>query len=402
MNMNLFTTLAFAAFTATAVTASPFTGTQPKSNDSKKQKAMSNLMQQARPTENSQISRGLDEAANIDFSKYVLKFDKCQFVKAYDDELAEVEDAATVLNVKRYIVFRLCLAGTCNSCNSKYGEYIIDMASYLTYATEYFYADRESSCEFCEQYCAANDNDDATTKSAASSLGVNCETCEEYCEFVENMDEEGYVESAEYAGCVQVYQDDYGAVVYAGAMCSDSGSSIKIAAFSDADCSQHKTNVDISSYMEDGASLNGDILKRVSDSDTCVSCIAKVYAINDDDAAAGENELCSYLYTGAAKCESQYGFDNYWKDYESFSNQYVQEDLVCDFIDSISSGTYDQYGEIIIAGSSARGNSATGGQIFSMLTFVVGTVGVGLYAVTLRTQLKNPKTDLSSQGGAMA
>lgn len=402
--MHRFTALAFAAITATAVAASsPFTEKYAKSRDSRKAKMTSNLLQHARPTENSQLHRGLDEEyddgnanGNIDLTKYVFKFAKCQFVKAYDDELAETEGAATVLNVKRYVVFRLCPLGTCNSCNQGYGEYVIDMDTYLTYTIPYYYDARENSCDMCEALCEANDD---VTRNAASKY-VDCNTCEEYCEFVENMDQEEYVESAEYAQCVQVYEDDYDGAVYAGAMCANDGATLKIAAFSDDACSQHKKNVDVQNYLE-GVTLNRDILGQASDPSSCTSCITPTYGA-DDDSAGGTNELCSYLYDGAAKCESQYGMDNYWKNYAYFSNQYVQEDLVCDFIDSLGSGTYDQYGEIVLSGTSVDSKVATGGQQFCMVLFVLGTIGIGVYATQLKAQLKSPKTDLSSQGGALA
>lgn len=81
---------------ATAVAVSPFTGINNKSRDSGQQRMVSKLLQQATPTQNSQISRGLD-AVEIDFSGYVIKFEKCQFVKAYDDEYAENEESDSVL-----------------------------------------------------------------------------------------------------------------------------------------------------------------------------------------------------------------------------------------------------------------------------------------------------------------
>merc|ERR1712151_691848 len=68
---------------------------------------ISRLMQGAHPTNGSQL-RQLDQNGNeVDISSYSLKFQRCQFDKAYDDELAENEDAETVLATKHFVVFRL-------------------------------------------------------------------------------------------------------------------------------------------------------------------------------------------------------------------------------------------------------------------------------------------------------
>merc|ERR1711915_607386 len=97
------------------------------------------------------------------------------------------------------------------------------------------------------------------------------------------------------------------------------------------------------------------------------------------------------------------GINNYYADYY---NQAKNEDLVCEFISSLHSGTYSQDGEIVIGGNkrySSSGSSTTGGQKFALTFFIIGTVGLAVYAAMLHSQLtKGGKADLSSQGGAMA
>ena len=101
----------------------------PQTRNSVSGKYLSKLLDGARPTDNSKIRRLEDVEGAL--SGYEVKFEKCQFVKAYSDELAQDEDHDSVLALQRFAVFRLCPKGTCENCMYDYGEYIIDMESYL-------------------------------------------------------------------------------------------------------------------------------------------------------------------------------------------------------------------------------------------------------------------------------
>lgn len=406
-----FTTLAIVALAATATATSPFSTKPAQTTNTRKAKMISKLMEGARPTENSKIGRSLEQV-DADISGYEIKFEKCQFVKAYDDELAEDEEASTVLATKHFVIFRLCPSGSCSSCSYNFGEYVIDMESYLEAATQFFVEDRENQCEFCNQICEADDD-------GLKSMGlVDCDTCYSYCANIEAMEDNGYVESYEFTECMQVYEsdDDGNSQIFSGAVCSNNGQSISIGAFSDEDCLYRKSGVDIEDYLENGMTFDTEILEKVTDSSSCVSCIRTEYEVpdnnenennnnnNDEEEEIEVNEMCEQLYEGAAKCESKFGFNNYWKDYEEYYNQYIQEDLVCDFISSINNGNYDQYGEIVLNGSKTSGSpGASGGQKFFLTFFVLSTIGLGVFAASLHSNLtKGGKADLSTQGGAMA
>jgi len=403
------TTFAVVALMASASAASPFQAKPTKTRNTRKARMVSKLLEGAQVTENSQLGRNLEQV-ELDVSGYEIKFQKCQFVKAYDDELAEEEEASTVLATKRFVVFRLCPSGSCETCAYNFGEYVIDMETYLEAATAYYVEDREGLCGLCEEVCYA---DDDATKNAGAAY-VDCDSCVDYCAAFENMEDNGvYMESYLFSECQQVYEsdDDGGDVIYAGAICSSSGTVIKIGAFSDELCSQVKSNVDVEDYLENGLIFDDTVLGQVVDVESCVSCTAKDYEIpeendqqNDEEEEVEVNEMCETVYEAAAKCESKYGFDNYWKDYEDYVNQYVQEDLVCDFISSLSGGSYDEYGEIVLSGSvSSGGSGATGGQKFALTAFILSTVGLAVYSASLHSQVTTGgKADLSSQGGAMA
>jgi hypothetical protein len=71
----------------------------------------------------------LNDNANyeVDISSYTVKFGECQFIKAYDDDLADDKDSDTVLGITRFVIFRLCPDTTCSTCSSNYGEYMVDL-----------------------------------------------------------------------------------------------------------------------------------------------------------------------------------------------------------------------------------------------------------------------------------
>lgn len=375
------------------------------------------------------------EAEEVDLTGYYLKFQKCQFVKAYSQDLAE-EGADTVLETQRFVVFRLCPSSS--SCNKNYGEYMIDMNDYLQYTVEYRAEEQEEMCNTCDEQCyyangddaAAEEEEEAADDAAAEEEeeeadyyeeeagddarrrrldnSADCSTCVSDCAKIANMADNYYVDATDFINCVQVSEeaDDIPAL-YGGPMCASQGSKIKIGVFSDDEC-KTLTNYDVEDYLTDddgnAMKISHSLLKTTYSNDELISC-SQVVA--DDDAAEVENvEVCENLYQEAAKCE-QYGFSPMEaNDYYDADNQVANSELVCDFILSLKTGTYSQDGEIVIGGVSryTGGSSATtGGQKFALTFFILGTVGCAVYAAMLHSQLtKGGKADLASQGGAMA
>lgn len=199
-----------------------------------------------------------------------------------------------------------------------------------------------------------------------------------------------------------------------GPMCASSGSKIKIGVSSDQYCNVLDSSKDVDDYImnEDGNQMmiSHALLKTIYAEDSCVSC-TQVDENNDNrkldqgDQAAEVLEMCQTLYEDAAKCEKTHGFDNGYSNYNGYSSQLTQEEVVCDYIESIKAGSYDERGEIVVNGAnSASGGGAktTGGQKFALTFFVLGTVGLAAYAGMLHTKLTKGSVGLHNQGGAMA
>jgi len=435
------TTAIFAALATSAMASSPFAPAQSANNG--KAAMMSNLLRNAVPTKNSQIRR-LDgnEEYQVDLSGYSLKFMKCQFVKAYDDELAEQEDIDTVLGTKRFVIFRLCPQGSCSACNYGYGEYLAPMDEYLEAVVEYRQEEQQEYCNTCQETCEAeqeeanNDGQEEeqqaeeggerrlTKNKFSRKLTDDCDTCTDICEKIENMEENYYIDATEFLNCQQIYDggddDNKDAnVLYAGPMCASSGQKIKIGVFTDDECMFLDDSKDVENYLADGdgvqMKLSHALLKTVYDDEDCISCLVPEEEDENQDGNNNNNqeekeaevqEVCQQLYEQAGKCEKVHGFDNGYADYDEYANQAANEEIVCDFISSIKSGTYSQTGEIQVGGGTryaAGSGSTTGGQKFALTFFILGTVGLAVYSAMLHTNLtKNSKADLSAQGGAMA
>eukprot|EP00978_Attheya_sp_CCMP212_P004198 scaffold9117_cov57-Attheya_sp.AAC.2 len=394
------------------------------------------LVRGAKATANSQIRSLEEEEIVIDISSYSVMFDKCQFVKAYDEEIAATEDYGTVLGTKRFVMFRLCPNNSCSSCNSGYGEYLIDMDSYLAATVEYQQGIQEEMCENCyancqqDQYYEAEDEqeeedandgdedgDEDQDEDERRRLTYDCDTCYDECTKIDNMEDNGYIDATEFIECQMIYdpEDDGKSAYYAGAMCGGSGTKIKIGVFDDEECS-NPTGKDIEDYLVDGdgvtMKLSHALLKSVY-SDSCISCLQ---VDDEEDNGDGDydnyqadetNELCQALYEEAAKCEQSHGFDTGYSNYEEYSNQAEQENLVCKYMSALESGTYDESGEIVIAGMSSSRNSGSktsGGQKFALTFFILGTAGLAVYGAMLHQSLTKGSGGggLSSQGGAMA
>jgi len=420
-------TFALAALSAAVVSANPFAPR--KSANNAMSAYMSKLVNKARPTSNSQLGRRLeDEEYVVDISGYSLKFEQCQFVKAYDDELAEDADSTTVLATKRFVIFKLCPTGYCDSCTTDFGEYIVDLEEYLEATVEYQQEMQENMCNACQECGNWEENeendqnqDEEDRRRLANrklqNYDVDCDSCYDECMKIENMEENGYIDATEFLECQMIYdpEDDGKAALYAGPMCASSGSKIKIGVFSDEECNTPDYDKDVDDYLMDGdgvsMKLSHALLKTVYSSE-CISCLQ----VDEEDENGDNNnddedeepeviEMCEQLYEASAKCEKTNGFDNGYANYYGYENQLAQESVVCDFVESLKAGSYDESGEIVVNGASSSiggGAETTGGQKFALTFFILGTVGLAGYAAMLHSKLTKGSTGLSESSGAMA
>jgi len=262
-------------------------------------------------------ARRLDEENEVDLSfltGYSLKFQGCHHVTQWNGDAADAEDVRIM--TKRLVRFRLCPSGTCSNddasgCSSDYGDYVLDMNTYVDAYVEA----KEEECEQFKENCACEDNgDDAYDEDA----------CEYQCLVDAGMGscyrEEGAFEPQEYTQCAQyeapegddegrrLDEDEEEAAYYIGPYCGNQGGGVYLGLFTDDTCTEFADDTSGSyTYKQ----MAGESLPFASSSivgDDCISCLQQ--QDGDDDAAEDEaSETCQALYQASGKCESGMSVD---------------------------------------------------------------------------------------------
>jgi len=318
--------------------------------------------------------KGGDTGYPYDLSTYSVQYEKCQNVISWSDDLAEDEDATTVLGLEHFVVFSLCPSDSCRTCYSDYGQYVLPVEDYLASTTEQSRQAFENKCQGCEEAC--NDG------------GYCDESCLADCEMYQNLDENGYVDASEYIQCQQIDvvandddnaggddgnknegdDDDEQLQLYIGPKCSTNGRRIHIGLFTDEDCSvkydmpEHYTTADYTGFQFWYGILSETYdHSSTSTSSECMSCAEEKDEDddgngndnnNDNNDADDVNEMCEELYDAAAKCETKHGITagfiqtNREDGDGNYQNQVENEAKVCKFIDSLVLNSYTEKGHI--------------------------------------------------------
>ena len=103
-------------------------------------------------------------------------------------------------------------------------------------------------------------------------------------------------------------------------------------------------------------------------------------------------EMCQQLFETAGKCHRSMSSD---KDSYMSSQQYENESKVCNFIEEIIKGTYDENGTIKVSIAakakefvkSLHTEEVTDGQIFGLVFSLLACIFLGVYAAQLRNYL---------------
>ncbi len=295
-----------------------------------------NLMQQAR-----QVA---ENAQNVDtsfLSGYSVKFQGCHHVQQWNENAVEEDDVRIM--TKRLVRFRLCPSGECSSelggCSSHYGDYIVDMETYLS---AYYTAMQGNNGN-------QNNQNNQNNNNAASYM-----TC---TQFNARRDLQN-----------NAYYGDQDVTYYVGPYCADQGGEIRLGLFVDDTC----TSFAQSQYAIQGMAYTTQSMVSMS----CTQCGAYnngAYAVSD---------FCSSIYEIAGKCESK-------------MSVYYPNEAACSYIEGIKIIREDG----VIRTAATKKSKAAAVAIGCFLSIAVLLAG---YVYYLRTKLSRAKINLNASSGVSA
>eukprot|EP00804_Cyclotella_cryptica_P010924 CCRYP_018989-RA/>CCRYP_018989-RA protein AED:0.19 eAED:0.19 QI:0/0.66/0.5/1/1/1/4/310/718 len=287
-------------------------------------------------------------------------------------------------------------------------------------------------------------------------LGNVYNTCPEYdtCKYYKNICQNGLDDTlTQYFECTEVQRNN-GIVAYVGPHCASDGKTVTLGVYSDEDCNEFiGQSTNINNYLgfqldEDALDgyVTGSLARDVIPDDyyeqywseelqayynpqeqLCIPCAASlqiyenkgnVYQENaDDDYYTSNNEfndevndLCINMYLASARCDKHYKSYSTTNKNAKMTNYYANQDLTCEFIQSVVEGNYNEMGfvNVNLANSTeSSGNILTNSiyyeeyghyvqevsplQIFGLVASLLACAILGIWSATLARSLATGK-----------
>lgn len=319
-------------------------------------------------------------------SGYSLKFQGCHHISQWNADADEDEDVR--IESKRLARFRLCPVNSCSSssgagCNGQYGDYIVDMDTFLA-----MYMDNKEEAD--EQAC-----EDYVTNSCDCYYADDKESCEETCwanagmsdcyEQEQNQYYQKKLDVADYMECTQYGANDEGrrlndngdSAYYIGPYCSDQGGKIVLGMFTDDSCTVFADDYGGRVAFETmaGTSLPYSTTSIVDTE--CYSCAGETEKNEYGYYETSTKEACSELYEVAGKCESRLS-----------GEVSTVNESACTYMQGIK---ITRKNGIIISGLATRNKVASAFIGIFSCSFVL----LGSYVYYLKTKLDRGSVNLS-------
>jgi len=342
------------------------------------------LLAQARQLNNEQNQ--VDLTWITDFS---LKFQGCHSVSQWNSEADDKNDVK--IQTKRLIRFRLCPTSTCSvtdagGCGSGYGDYVIDMNTYLEAYFGAVETINEYKCQDIAATCDCENAENADYCAYDCYVAAGMESCSDRNPYEEDNggNNQEKFDLQEYVGCARwEYKNNRRQLedkveYFMGPYCAAQGGAIFLGLFTDDTCT---TFVDEVGGTETYLATTGSAMPYGAESVIgmdCVSCIEPTeYNVNGDDAedADAVSEMCEQIYTVAGKCESQLSLE-------------APNNNACTYMEGI---------KIIRKNGTVERSAASGNKTASVFIglFVVAFVLLAAYVYYLRTKLDRASINLS-------
>lgn len=280
------------------------------------------LMLLAEKVEDGTDARALAENNNNDYSflnDYSIKFQGCHHVQQWNENNDEESDVKIM--TKRLVRFRLCLSDMCLTdksvgCTSKFGDYIVDMDTFLEAYWQALEEDTDEVCGDALTDCTATcgGSEDSSNSDSSSSCMESCfasynlQECYNYYNNDNNNNQNDF-DVKDYAGCQefnlparrhrQLEEVEEEVQYYIGAFCADQGGEIHLGLFTDDTCTTFASN---GYYLfESAMGFSMPYSESSLITNRCLNCI--------DSNNGGSKEVCSATYQMAGKCETRMSID---------------------------------------------------------------------------------------------
>lgn len=288
-----------------------------------------NLLSHARRLENAEEEW---DGNNNWVAGYSVKFQGCVNIKQWNDDADEEEDVK--IQTKSLVRFRMCPSDTCSAtkaagCTSGYGDYVIDMATFMEAHIEAVRQIDEVNCEnYANSQCNCEDDDDKDDGFDRDYCEYDCFNDAEMYECIErnpyddDEQDQDQFDIDEYLECKEIEipeenrrrrLEDNGeeeeVQYFVGPYCGSQGGEIYMGLFSDDTCTEMVDDEEISFESLMGFSLPySDPTSLVSSK--CIQCVEPVRDDENDQNGDQEDEdnileSCETLYMGAGKCENK-------------------------------------------------------------------------------------------------
>ena len=306
-------------------------------------------------------SRSLDDS-NYDYlGRYSIKFINCHSVNQWNggdaagdgDEGDDGGDGSDYerIEASSLIRFRLCPTSSCQAkstsgCSSKYGDFLVDMNTFVYNYLSAQAAINDDIDDYCYTECAYDD-DYCKQDCFETNGGIG-----------RNYYSDDSIDPLDYSQCA-AYED-----YYLGPYCANDGKSIYLGLYSDNGCTEF-ANCN-NSCFQSKYGYNLPYAEESVVSKNCVSCSYNYFAQqNDGSSDYGASDNCKEMYSNAGKCETKMSI--------SYPN-----DSACKYIEGIK---FLQKNGVISSNSVKRSKVASLG--IGMLTFVSMLLGIYVHYLSI-------------------
>jgi hypothetical protein len=307
---------------------------------------------------------------------FSLSYQGCFQISQWNTNFDGADDVRVA--TKRLVRFRLCPSDTCSTgCNTGYGEYIIDLHTYLYYMFQAKATYQEYNCDYLKTYVCGCNGDS---------------TCLYQCYSDHNMASVCYGSSASsgnassltienYMKCTKSsFYDTHNNYLYIGPFCENQGGAIMLGVFTDDVCTNFADAYYGASTYKNATGTDLPYSKTSIVDMECMSCREPSTKNTDGNDATDVDtvaEVCEAIYANAGKCET--GLPANTTQYPNTNG--------CNYIAGVKIARKD--GSIQSADSRANKTAGVFIGLFTIMSIVLGT-----YSYYLKTRLDRASINL--------